>query len=185
MRVKGIRFKPCLLGSKELCFAWREFSDFLRVNLIAGSPAKLQIVDWPELEKVSQMVFVWGKKQEGDWLAGPLFPELLEHRMQRWKKTLTSYDDDSENCQIGNSRDTSCVVQDNLSQAKSSKYFAAWLYRHASNGAVNVKDFSYNNYISFKSKFILEWTNSYMSVHNAVFSLTISLIVFPVPFAFL
>uniref|UniRef100_A0A493SXT1 Structural maintenance of chromosomes flexible hinge domain containing 1 n=1 Tax=Anas platyrhynchos platyrhynchos TaxID=8840 RepID=A0A493SXT1_ANAPP len=51
MRVKGIRFKPCLLGSKELCFAWREFSDFLRVNLIAGSPAKLQIVDWPELEK--------------------------------------------------------------------------------------------------------------------------------------
>ncbi|XP_066848929.1 structural maintenance of chromosomes flexible hinge domain-containing protein 1 isoform X2 [Anser cygnoides] len=51
MRVKGIRFKSCLLGSKELCFAWREFSDFLRVNLIAGSPAKLQIVDWPELEK--------------------------------------------------------------------------------------------------------------------------------------
>lgn len=109
------------------------------------------------------------KKQEGDWLAGPLFPELLEHRMQRWKKTLTSYDDDSENCQIGISRDTSCVVQDNLTQAKSSKYFAAWLYRHASNGAVNMKDFSYNNYISFKSKFILEWTNSYMSVHNAVF----------------
>ncbi|XP_067146775.1 structural maintenance of chromosomes flexible hinge domain-containing protein 1 isoform X2 [Apteryx mantelli] len=51
MRVKGIRFKPGLPGSKELCFAWREFSDFLRVNLIAGSPAKLQLVDWPELEK--------------------------------------------------------------------------------------------------------------------------------------
>ncbi|OXB71453.1 UNVERIFIED_CONTAM: hypothetical protein H355_016473, partial [Colinus virginianus] len=51
MRVKGIRFKPCVLGSKELCFAWREFSDFLRINLTAGSPAKLQIVDWPELEK--------------------------------------------------------------------------------------------------------------------------------------
>ncbi|NXY74727.1 SMHD1 protein, partial [Glareola pratincola] len=51
MKVKGIRFKPCLLGSKELCFAWREFSDFLRVNLTAGSPAKLQFVDWPELEK--------------------------------------------------------------------------------------------------------------------------------------
>uniref|UniRef100_G1NBJ9 Structural maintenance of chromosomes flexible hinge domain containing 1 n=1 Tax=Meleagris gallopavo TaxID=9103 RepID=G1NBJ9_MELGA len=51
MRVKGIRFKPCALGSKELCFAWREFSDFLRVNLTAGSPAKLQIMDWPELEK--------------------------------------------------------------------------------------------------------------------------------------
>ena len=51
MRVKGIRFKPCALGSKELCFAWREFSDFIRVNLTAGSPAKLQIMDWPELEK--------------------------------------------------------------------------------------------------------------------------------------
>ncbi|XP_065609251.1 structural maintenance of chromosomes flexible hinge domain-containing protein 1 isoform X2 [Cyrtonyx montezumae] len=51
MRLKGIRFKPCVLGSKELCFAWREFSDFLRINLTAGSPAKLQIVDWPELEK--------------------------------------------------------------------------------------------------------------------------------------
>ena len=49
MRVKGIRFKPCALGSKELCFAWREFSDFIRVNLTAGSPAKLQIMDWPEL----------------------------------------------------------------------------------------------------------------------------------------
>lgn len=59
MRVKGIRFKPCALGSKELCFAWREFSDFLRVNLTAGSPAKLQIVDWPELEKVNQTVFVF------------------------------------------------------------------------------------------------------------------------------
>ncbi|KAJ7395253.1 hypothetical protein BTVI_156751 [Pitangus sulphuratus] len=51
MKVKGIRYKPCLLGSKELCFAWREFSDFIRVNLIAGLPAKLQFVDWPELEK--------------------------------------------------------------------------------------------------------------------------------------
>lgn len=59
MRVKGIRFKPCALGSKELCFAWREFSDFLRVNLTAGSPAKLQIMDWPELEKVNETVFVF------------------------------------------------------------------------------------------------------------------------------
>uniref|UniRef100_A0A8U7ME37 Structural maintenance of chromosomes flexible hinge domain-containing protein 1 n=1 Tax=Corvus moneduloides TaxID=1196302 RepID=A0A8U7ME37_CORMO len=58
MKVKGIRYKPCLLGSKELCFAWREFSDFIRVNLVAGSPAKLQFVDWPELEKVSSTVLI-------------------------------------------------------------------------------------------------------------------------------
>lgn len=62
MKVKGIRFKPCMLGNKELCFAWREFSDFLRVNLTAGSPAKLEVVDWPDVEKVCG--------------TGPLCPEL-------------------------------------------------------------------------------------------------------------
>lgn len=65
MRVKGIRFKPCALGSKELCFAWREFSDFIRVNLTAGSPAKLQIMDWPELEKVNQTAFVLAERGRG------------------------------------------------------------------------------------------------------------------------
>lgn len=64
MRVKGIRFKPCSLGSKQLCLAWREFSDFLRLNLTAGSPAKLQFVDWPELEKVRLTVLVWEKTLE-------------------------------------------------------------------------------------------------------------------------
>ncbi|XP_068023001.1 structural maintenance of chromosomes flexible hinge domain-containing protein 1 isoform X2 [Melanerpes formicivorus] len=51
MRVKGIRFSSCQLGTKELCFAWREFSDFIRVTLTAGPPARLQLLDWPELEK--------------------------------------------------------------------------------------------------------------------------------------
>ncbi|KFQ33957.1 Structural maintenance of chromosomes flexible hinge domain-containing protein 1, partial [Merops nubicus] len=51
MRVKGIRFRACSLGSKELCFAWREFLDFVRVTLTPGAPARLQLLDWPEPEK--------------------------------------------------------------------------------------------------------------------------------------
>ncbi|XP_053805479.1 structural maintenance of chromosomes flexible hinge domain-containing protein 1 isoform X1 [Vidua chalybeata] len=71
MKVKGIRYKPCLLGSKELCFAWREFSDFIRVNLIAGSPAKLQFVDWPELEKPVAVI-------NGRELQRPLIVQLCD-----------------------------------------------------------------------------------------------------------
>ncbi|KAL9869894.1 structural maintenance of chromosomes flexible hinge domain-containing protein 1 [Geothlypis trichas] len=71
MQVKGISYKPCLLGSKELCFAWREFSDFIRVNLVAGSPAKLQLVDWPELEKPVAVI-------NGRELQRPLIVQLCD-----------------------------------------------------------------------------------------------------------
>ncbi|KAF2985243.1 hypothetical protein EK904_007557 [Melospiza melodia maxima] len=71
MKVKGIQYKPCLLGSKELCFAWREFSDFIRVNLVAGSPAKLQLVDWPELEKPVAVI-------NGRELQRPLIVQLCD-----------------------------------------------------------------------------------------------------------
>ncbi|KAJ7419092.1 hypothetical protein WISP_55912 [Willisornis vidua] len=71
MKVRGIRYKPCLLGSKELCFAWHEFSDFIRVNLIAGSPAKLQFVDWPELEKPVAVI-------NGRELERPLIVQLCD-----------------------------------------------------------------------------------------------------------
>ncbi|XP_065524143.1 structural maintenance of chromosomes flexible hinge domain-containing protein 1 isoform X1 [Lathamus discolor] len=71
MKVQGIRFKPCLPGSKELCFAWREFSDFLRLNLTAGSPAKLQFVDWPELEKPVAVI-------NGRELQKPLIVQLCD-----------------------------------------------------------------------------------------------------------
>ncbi|XP_005042005.1 PREDICTED: structural maintenance of chromosomes flexible hinge domain-containing protein 1 [Ficedula albicollis] len=71
IKVKGIRYKPCLLGNKELCFAWREFSDFIRVNLVAGSPAKLQFVDWPELEKPVAVI-------NGRELQRPLIVQLCD-----------------------------------------------------------------------------------------------------------
>ncbi|KFO81368.1 Structural maintenance of chromosomes flexible hinge domain-containing protein 1, partial [Cuculus canorus] len=71
MIVTGIRFKPCVIGSKELCFAWREFSDFLRLNLTAGFPAKLQFVDWPELEKPVAVI-------NGRELQKPLIVQLCD-----------------------------------------------------------------------------------------------------------
>ena len=43
-------------GNKDLCFTWREFSDFIRVQLVSGPPAKLVLVDWPELKEVSDFM---------------------------------------------------------------------------------------------------------------------------------
>uniref|UniRef100_A0A8I5KQZ7 Structural maintenance of chromosomes flexible hinge domain containing 1 n=2 Tax=Homo sapiens TaxID=9606 RepID=A0A8I5KQZ7_HUMAN len=49
--VRGIKFIPGPPGNKDLCFTWREFSDFIRVQLISGPPAKLLLIDWPELKE--------------------------------------------------------------------------------------------------------------------------------------
>ncbi|XP_062836537.1 structural maintenance of chromosomes flexible hinge domain-containing protein 1 isoform X2 [Anolis carolinensis] len=49
--VTGIRFKTCPPGIKELCFAWHEFSHFVRLNLVGGPPAKLLLIDWTDLEE--------------------------------------------------------------------------------------------------------------------------------------
>ncbi|XP_041101320.1 structural maintenance of chromosomes flexible hinge domain-containing protein 1 [Polyodon spathula] len=57
--VQGIKFIPGAPGSKELCFAWREFAEYIRVNLMAGPPAQISLVDWPEDELV---VVVNGKE---------------------------------------------------------------------------------------------------------------------------
>ncbi|XP_019402215.1 PREDICTED: structural maintenance of chromosomes flexible hinge domain-containing protein 1 [Crocodylus porosus] len=69
--VKGIKFKPGPPESKELCFAWREFSDFLRINLTAGPPAKLHLVDWPELEEPISVI-------NGRELQKPLIVQLCD-----------------------------------------------------------------------------------------------------------
>ncbi|XP_060099927.1 structural maintenance of chromosomes flexible hinge domain-containing protein 1 [Heteronotia binoei] len=49
--VKGIKFKPGHPGIRELCFAWHEFSHFLRLDMIAGPPAKIILMDWTDLEE--------------------------------------------------------------------------------------------------------------------------------------
>ncbi|XP_070276661.1 structural maintenance of chromosomes flexible hinge domain-containing protein 1 isoform X2 [Myotis yumanensis] len=51
--VRGIKFIPGPPGNKDLCFTWREFSDFIRVQLISGPPAKLLLIDWPELKELT------------------------------------------------------------------------------------------------------------------------------------
>ncbi|KAK6490749.1 structural maintenance of chromosomes flexible hinge domain-containing protein 1 [Huso huso] len=51
--VQGIKFIPGAPGSKELCFAWREFAEYIRVNLMAGPPAQISLVDWPADEPVT------------------------------------------------------------------------------------------------------------------------------------
>uniref|UniRef100_A0ABM5GB85 Structural maintenance of chromosomes flexible hinge domain-containing protein 1 isoform X1 n=1 Tax=Pogona vitticeps TaxID=103695 RepID=A0ABM5GB85_9SAUR len=69
--VRGIRFKPCPPETKELCIAWRELSHFLRLNLIAGPPAKLTLADWPESEEPVSIIN--GKK-----LLKPLIVQLCD-----------------------------------------------------------------------------------------------------------
>ncbi|XP_061095529.1 structural maintenance of chromosomes flexible hinge domain-containing protein 1 [Conger conger] len=46
--VQGVKFFTGTLGSRELCFAWRDFAEYLRITVTAGPPVKLQLVDGPE-----------------------------------------------------------------------------------------------------------------------------------------
>ncbi|XP_069476961.1 structural maintenance of chromosomes flexible hinge domain-containing protein 1 isoform X2 [Ambystoma mexicanum] len=71
MIVKGIKFYPGIPETKELCFAWREFSDFVRVNLISGLPSKLVLVDWPDLQQVVTVI-------NGKELPKPLVVQLCD-----------------------------------------------------------------------------------------------------------
>ncbi|XP_063779624.1 structural maintenance of chromosomes flexible hinge domain-containing protein 1 [Pseudophryne corroboree] len=57
MIVNGITFFVGPIENKELCFAWRHFSNYLKLRLVAGPPANLEIIDWPE-----SVTVVCGKK---------------------------------------------------------------------------------------------------------------------------
>ncbi|XP_036273622.1 structural maintenance of chromosomes flexible hinge domain-containing protein 1 isoform X3 [Pipistrellus kuhlii] len=69
--VRGIKFIPGPPGNKELCFTWREFSDFIRVQLISGPPAKLLLIDWPELKESVPVI-------NGKELQHPLIVQLCD-----------------------------------------------------------------------------------------------------------
>ncbi|XP_039610777.1 structural maintenance of chromosomes flexible hinge domain-containing protein 1 [Polypterus senegalus] len=62
MLVQGIKFLPAAPGSKELCFAWREFAEYVRINLVAGPPAQLKIVQPTDIEE--PLTVVNGKELE-------------------------------------------------------------------------------------------------------------------------
>ncbi|KAJ8277635.1 hypothetical protein GJAV_G00077890 [Gymnothorax javanicus] len=46
--VEGVKFCTGALGSRELCFAWRDFVEYARVTVTAGPPVKLKLLDGPE-----------------------------------------------------------------------------------------------------------------------------------------
>ncbi|KAM6457251.1 structural maintenance of chromosomes flexible hinge domain-containing protein 1 isoform 3-T4 [Liasis olivaceus] len=69
--VKGIKFEPGPAETKELCLAWRDFSHYLRFNLIAGPPAKLVLLDWIEPEKPISVI-------SGKELPRPLTVQLCD-----------------------------------------------------------------------------------------------------------
>nr|XP_015209938.1 PREDICTED: structural maintenance of chromosomes flexible hinge domain-containing protein 1 [Lepisosteus oculatus] len=71
--VQGIKFVPGAPGQRELCFAWRDFVEYIRINLTAGPPAQLKleglqldntltVFNGKELEKpfVVQLCDQWG-----------------------------------------------------------------------------------------------------------------------------
>ncbi|KAM8966908.1 structural maintenance of chromosomes flexible hinge domain-containing protein 1 [Pelodytes ibericus] len=53
MLVTGVRFHVGPPEDKELCLAWRSFSTYLRLRIVAGFPAKLDLVDWPKTQVIS------------------------------------------------------------------------------------------------------------------------------------
>ncbi|XP_055466093.1 structural maintenance of chromosomes flexible hinge domain-containing protein 1 [Psammomys obesus] len=69
--VRGIRFTPGPPGHKDLCFTWREFSDFIRVHLVSGPPTKLLLIDWPELKESIPVI-------NGRQLQNPLIVQLCD-----------------------------------------------------------------------------------------------------------
>ncbi|KFO27101.1 Structural maintenance of chromosomes flexible hinge domain-containing protein 1 [Fukomys damarensis] len=69
--VRGVRFIPGPPGNKDLCFTWREFSDFIRVQLISGPPAKLLLLDWPDLKEAIPVI-------NGRELQSPLTVQLCD-----------------------------------------------------------------------------------------------------------
>ncbi|MCI4377610.1 hypothetical protein PGIGA_G00205450 [Pangasianodon gigas] len=49
MVVTGVRFVEGLPGPRELCFKYQNFEEFVRVKVTAGPPAKITLLDPPEL----------------------------------------------------------------------------------------------------------------------------------------
>jgi len=44
--IHGLRFEPGLLGHREICVKFREMTDYVRVDIVAGPPAKLTLPGW-------------------------------------------------------------------------------------------------------------------------------------------
>uniref|UniRef100_A0A4W3JAN6 Structural maintenance of chromosomes flexible hinge domain containing 1 n=1 Tax=Callorhinchus milii TaxID=7868 RepID=A0A4W3JAN6_CALMI len=51
MVIRGIMFSPGITGQKELCFAWRDFVDYVRIHLTAGPPTQITVLEWEDVEE--------------------------------------------------------------------------------------------------------------------------------------
>ena len=51
--VEGIRFEDVPLGGRELKVVWRDLSDYVRLEVVAGVPTTISLVDWDDDEGVS------------------------------------------------------------------------------------------------------------------------------------
>ncbi|XP_062850084.1 structural maintenance of chromosomes flexible hinge domain-containing protein 1 isoform X2 [Trichomycterus rosablanca] len=47
--VRGVRFVSGRLGSRELCFQYQDFKEFVRISVTAGPPANITLLDAPEM----------------------------------------------------------------------------------------------------------------------------------------
>ena len=44
--IRGISFIAGKLGSREICFKWRNLKVYQRLEIVAGVPARLTIPNW-------------------------------------------------------------------------------------------------------------------------------------------
>ncbi|XP_072111996.1 structural maintenance of chromosomes flexible hinge domain-containing protein 1 isoform X2 [Mobula birostris] len=71
MVVRGIKFLPGRTGHKEICFAWREFVDYVRIHLTAGPPTQISNLDLGSTEEPITVV-------NGQTLDKPLIVQLCD-----------------------------------------------------------------------------------------------------------
>lgn len=51
--VKGLKFVETQLGTKEVCFQWRDLKDYLRLNVTPGPPVSMTYIDYNANEPVT------------------------------------------------------------------------------------------------------------------------------------
>ncbi|XP_035269708.1 structural maintenance of chromosomes flexible hinge domain-containing protein 1 [Anguilla anguilla] len=92
--VQGVKFFSGVLGSRELCFAWRDFVEYVRITITAGPPVKLRLLDGPEeplqvingkgMEKpfTVQLQDEWGNPSPDQRVVISLRPSATELKMK-------------------------------------------------------------------------------------------------------
>lgn len=46
MSIKGVKFEGGLIGMNKVQIQWRDFTDYVKVEMAAGPPVKLQLLNW-------------------------------------------------------------------------------------------------------------------------------------------